>query len=120
MDKKTVIIGASPNVDRYSYKATAMLNEYGYETVPVGIREGKIEDSDIIVGTPFIDDVHTVTLYVGAKRQPGYYNYILGLDPKRIIMNPGTENAELKTMAEQKGVEVLEACTLVMLRTGQF
>lgn len=118
--KKTIVIGASPNADRYSFKAVTKLKEHGFEAVPVGIKEGEIAGISIIKGLPEIEDVHTVTLYVGPQRQADYYEYIFGLAPQRIIMNPGTENEELKKQAEEKGIEVLEACTLVLLSTGQY
>jgi len=118
--KKTLVIGASPNGERYSYKATAMLQEYGHEVIPVGIKEGKINGLDILVGKPKYDDIHTVTLYIGAQRQNEYYDYILSLKPKRLIMNPGTENMELKELAEKNGIDVQMACTLVLLRTSQY
>ena len=117
---KTIVIGASPNPDRYSYKATTMLNQYGHEVVPVGIRKGKIEHTDIIKGKPEITDTHTVTMYVGAARQPEYYDYILSLNPKRIIFNPGTENNELASLAKANGIETIEHCTLVMLCSQEY
>jgi len=118
--KKTVVIGASPNPERYSFKAVSKLKEHGFEAVPVGIKDGEIAGTEIIKGQPKIEDVNTVTLYVGPKNQASYYDYIFSLTPQRLIMNPGTENGELKKLAEEKGIEVLEACTLVMLSTGQF
>jgi predicted CoA-binding protein len=120
--KKTVIIGATTNQGRYAYLAARMLREYNHEIVPVGIREGAVFGVEIldIFEKPPVKDVHTVTLYIGPKRQPEYYDYILGLKPKRIIFNPGTENEEFIKRAEEQGVEALEACTLVMLRSQQF
>lgn len=120
--KKTVIIGATTNSGRYAYLAARMLTDYRHEIVPVGIKEGSVFGKEIldIFEKPRIDDVHTVTLYIGPQKQPEYYSYILGLRPKRIIFNPGTENDEFERMAEEQGVETLEGCTLVMLRSGQF
>lgn len=69
---------------------------------------------------PPIDGVDTITLYIGPARQPQWYNYLLSLKPKRIIFNPGTENDEFEALAEQQGIEALEACTLVMLRSRQY
>ncbi len=120
MEKKTIVIGASSNPERFSHKAVKLLSRNGHPVVAQGIREGKIEDIEIIKGKPQISDIHTVTMYIGPARQPEYYDYILSLNPKRIIFNPGTENPELKQMAEEKGIETVENCTLVMLNTGLF
>lgn len=117
-----MIIGATTNPARYAYLAARMLKEYNHEIVPVGIKEGKVFGEEIldILQKPEIKDVDTVTLYIGPQRQPAYYDYILGLKPKRIIFNPGTENDEFIKRAQAQGVETLEACTLVMLRSHQY
>jgi uncharacterized protein len=120
--KKTVIIGATTNPERYAFLAARMLTSYNHEIVPVGIKEGAVSGKEIldIFEKPAIDGVDTVTLYIGPHRQPEYYDYILGLRPRRIIFNPGTENDEFQRMAEAQGIEAVEGCTLVMLRSGQF
>jgi predicted CoA-binding protein len=120
--KKTVIIGATTNPGRYAYLAAQMLTNYQHDIVPVGLKEGAVFGKEIldILEKPPVGDVDTVTLYIGPQRQPEYYQYILNMKPKRIIFNPGTENDEFIKMAEAQGVEALEACTLVMLRTGQY
>lgn len=122
MSKKTVIIGASPNPSRYAFLAADMLTSYGHEIVPVGIRKGEVSGKQILDlrQKPAIKDVDTVTLYIGPRHQPEWYDYILSLDPKRVIFNPGTENDELMKKLEERGAETLEACTLVMLRSRQF
>ena len=122
MSKKTVIIGATPNTARYAYLAAEMLTEYDHEIVLVGVKTGEVFGNKIlnIREKPAIENVDTVTLYIGAQHQPEWYNYIFSLKPKRIIFNPGTENNTFEQLAEEQGVEALEACTLVMLRTGQF
>lgn len=122
MKKKTVIIGASPNPSRYSYLAAGVLAENGYEMVPVGIKKGAVFGVPIqdLRLKPGIKDVDTVTLYIGPKHQPEWYDYILSLKPKRVIFNPGTENDEFIKKVNESGSEALEACTLVMLRTKQF
>lgn len=122
MSKKTVIIGATPNAARYAYLAAEMLTEYDHEIVPVGIKAGEVFGNKIlnIREKPPIENVDTVTLYIGSQHQPEWYNYIFSLKPKRIIFNPGTENNTFEQLAEEQGIEALEACTLVMLRTGQF
>lgn len=120
--KKTVIIGATTNPGRYAYLAARMLTEYNHEIVPVGIKDGAVFGKEIldIFKKPAVEDVHTVTLYIGPQRQGEHIDYILGLNPRRIIFNPGTENEEFIRRAEEKGIEALEACTLVMLRSRQY
>jgi predicted CoA-binding protein len=117
---KTIVIGASPNESRYSYKAVRLLKHYGHEVIPVGIREGMIDEQKILTGKPTIEQVHTVTLYVGIEKQNAYYDYIFSLYPKRIIFNPGTENDEFAKRADSKGIETITDCTLVMLNSGRF
>ena len=122
MGKKTVIVGATPNQSRYAFLAVDMLREYDHEIVPIGIKKGEVAGTEIldIRKKPLINGVDTVTLYIGPRQQPEWYDYLLGLKPKRIIFNPGTENAEFEQLAEAKGIEALEACTLVLLRSRQF
>ena len=119
---KTVIIGATPNSSRYAYLAAEMLTEYGHEFVPIGIKRGNLFGKDIlnIRTKPGVEDVDTVTMYIGTQHQPVWYDYIIGLKPRRIIFNPGTENYEFEMLARAKNIEPIEACTLVMLRTGQY
>lgn len=120
--KKTVVVGATPNPARYAYLAATMLAEYNFESVLLGIKKGDVKGNKIldIREKPVIADVNTITLYIGPQRQPEWYEYLLGLHPKRIIFNPGTENEEFEALAKKKGIETLEACTLVMLRSRQF
>ena len=118
---KVAVIGASTNPERYSHIAVLRLLEHDYDVYPVGVKKGEIQDKKIINGKPDIKDIHTVTLYINSKIQEDYKDYIINqLKPKRIIFNPGTENDDFFNYAKQKGIEVLEACTLVMLSTGQF
>jgi len=118
--KKTLVLGASTNELRYSYIATQRLKTYGHEVVPVGIREGAIEGIEIQQGEPDVEGVDTITLYLNPQRQEAYYDYILGLKPKRIIFNPGTENPTLMRLAREQDIETEAACTLVLLSTGQY
>ena len=120
MNKKTVVIGASENTDRYSNRAVRKLKAYGHDVVAVGLREGEIDGIKIHADKPAAANVDTVTMYVGEKNQPQLYDYIFSLNPKRIIFNPGAENPELEKLAEAKGIEVMEACTLVLLSIGDF
>lgn len=119
-EKKTVVLGASPNPARYSFKAVKSLLKYGYEPVAVGFRPGVICEKFIQRGTPEIRDVHTIALYIGPERQEEYYAYILSLQPVRVIFNPGTVNEPFMKVLEEKGIEVVEGCTLVMLDDDQF
>ncbi|NOY37202.1 MAG: CoA-binding protein [Chlorobi bacterium] len=118
--KKTVVIGASPNVERFSNKAVKLLREFEIPVVAVGFRPGSIGDVEIETGRPRVKNVHTVALYLGPAKQQILYDYILDLKPKRIIFNPGTENPELMEMADEQGIEIVENCLLVMLRSHLF
>lgn len=120
--KRTVIIGATTNPERYAYIAAEMLTEYGHEIVPVGIRRGQVAGKTIldIRARPPINDVDTVTLYIGPARQPEWIDYVLSLRPRRVIFNPGTENSVFEEKVRKSGAEAVEGCTLVMLRSGQF
>jgi predicted CoA-binding protein len=122
MSKKTVIIGATTNPSRYAYFAAERLTNAGHEIVPIGIKKGEVFGEEIldIRKSPQVEDVDTITLYLGARHQPEYYDYILNLNPKRIIFNPGTENPELVKLANTKGIETENACTLVMLGSGVY
>jgi uncharacterized protein len=117
---KTLILGATPNTDRYAYRAAISLQNNGHEIVLVGIKQGQINGITIQNGMPDVKDVHTVTLYVGPQNQPSYYDYILSLKPKRVIFNPGTENAVLIELLKQHNIEPVIACTLVMLSVGNY
>jgi predicted CoA-binding protein len=119
-NKPTVVIGASPNSDRYSYKATISLQQHQQPVFPIGIRNGQINGLDIITNKPALENIDTVTLYVGPDNQDPWIDYIFSLNPKRIIFNPGTENPEFEALAESKGIEALEACTLVLLSINQY
>ena len=118
--KKTLVLGASANPSRYSYLAVQRLTAREYPVVALGIKKGSIGNTEIETEKKHFEEVDTVTLYINPSRQKDYYQYILGLKPKRIIFNPGTENDELAALAEEQGIVPLEACTLVMLSTGQY
>jgi predicted CoA-binding protein len=118
--KKTLVLGATDNPSRYAYLAVEKLLRYKHEVVPVGQKETEVLGLKIQRGQPAIENIDTVTLYLNPKNQEHYYNYILSLKPKRIIFNPGTENPVLENMAEEKGIETVEGCTLVMLSAGQY
>ena len=118
--KKTVIIGASTDPTRYSYKAASMLHAHHLPFVPVGIKKGEVFGQPILNGMEPIESVDTVTLYVGPQNQEAWADYILSLKPRRVIFNPGTENESLMKQVRAAGAEALEACTLVLLSTGQY
>lgn len=120
MEKKTLVIGASPNPERFSYRAVKSLVNHNVPVIAMGLREGVISGVNIQKPFPWEDGIDTVTLYVGPLHQPYYYNYILDLLPRRVIFNPGTENPEFQEMLERKGVETVNACTLVMLVNDEY
>ena len=117
---KTLVLGATDNPDRYAYRAVHSLQNHGHEVVPVGIRRGEVAGLPIHTNRPQETGIDTVTLYVGPQNQPGWYDYILGLKPRRILFNPGTENPELEELAQKQGIRTEEACTLVLLSIGQY
>lgn len=120
MTKKTLVIGGSTKPERYSNKAIKKLSRFGHPVVSIGLRTGEVVGVSIETGFPDFDDIHTVTLYVGFRHQPQYFNYVMGLSPKRIIFNPGTENPEFEDLANKNGIETIEHCTLNMLGDGSF
>jgi uncharacterized protein len=120
MPKKTVVLGASPNPARYSYLAVRKLQNHQHEVVAIGKRKGKIGDVEINTDHIPVTDVHTITLYLNPQNQQEYYDYILDLQPSRIIFNPGTENDELEKRAIENGIEPVQGCTLVMLGSGMY
>ena len=118
--KKTLIIGATPNADRYAYRAAHMLTAKGHSIVNIGIKQGEVAGVKIEKpGIPY-QDIDTITLYIGADIQSNYYDYILETKPKRVIFNPGTENPAFEKMLDLHNIEPVEACTLVLLSIGQY
>ncbi len=118
--KKTLVLGASENPARYSFEAVTRLRKYGHEVIAVGRKAAVVAGVPIETEPPVVNDIDTVTLYLNQTAQKPYYDYIVGLKPQRIIFNPGTENDELEAIAQQNSIETIEACTLVMLSTGQY
>ncbi len=118
--KKTVVLGASDNPARYSFLAIDKLKRFGHDVVAIGKKQGKVGNTEVITERPDEKNVDTVTLYLNPQHQKQYYDYILSLHPKRIIFNPGAENDELYELAKTNGIQPVEACTLVMLSTGQY
>jgi len=118
--KKTLVIGASVNPDRYSNKAIKALLSHNHEVVAIGLREGQVNGIPFNSEKVLFEKIDTVTLYVGPQNQPEYYQYILNLKPQRVIFNPGTENPEFESMLKSNGIYPEIACTLVLLATGQY
>ena len=118
--KRTLVIGATPKMDRYGFKATQLLQDYDHEVIPYGIKKGTIGTLEIRNQWPEKELFDTITLYINPKLQEQYNQKIIDLKPKRIIFNPGTENEKLVRMAQKKGIQTLNACTLVLLRTNQY
>lgn len=121
-NKPTLVIGASTNPRRYSFRAIHMLRDHDIPVYALGLREGEVGDVGIARDREAFlgKDIHTITLYMNPYRQEEYYDYIISLKPKRVIFNPGTENHILADMLRKEGIEPLEACTLVMLSLNQF
>lgn len=120
MSKKTLVIGASTKPERYSNMAIKKLSNYKHETVAFGLREGVVNGIVIDTELKQYNNIDTVTLYLNPKRQEQYYNYILSLQPRRVIFNPGTENPEFYSILKDNNIEFEVACTLVMLSTNQY
>lgn len=120
--KTTLIVGATTNPSRYAYLAAQKLSEKGIDFIPIGIKKGELFGKQILdLRTKLaLDQIHTITLYIGPDHQGEWVDYLLSLKPKRIIFNPGTENEEFFKSAESQGVEVVIGCNLVMLSTNQF
>lgn len=120
-DHRVAVLGASPKPARYSNQALRLLKDYGYRVVPVHPKFEQIEGLPVVASLGAIEDeVQTLSLYVGPERTALIEQEILDLGARRVIFNPGTESPELERRLEQRGIEVIRGCTLVMLRTGQF
>ena len=122
MNKKTVvIIGASNNPERYSHRALLLVRKHGHEVVPVHPKLAEIEGLPVVADVGLITEpVDTVTMYVGAAISSGLQDKLIALKPRRVIFNPGAENAPLAGALQKAGIACEEACTLVLLNTGQF
>ena len=118
--KKTLILGATTNPSRYAYLAANRLVNAGHQIINVGIKSGEVAGQPIQSFQNIQSDIDTITLYINPQNQKEHYKYILETNPKRIIFNPGTENIELEELAQNQSIEVIEACTLVLLATNQY
>ena len=119
-ERITLVLGASSNPVRFSHKAVKSLLRHEKKVVAVGFKKGEIVDEEILVGQPHIDNIHTVSIYMGSSRQADYYDYILALNPKRVIFNPGTVNPEFMGKLKNAGIEPISECMLVMLSDDVF
>lgn len=118
--KKTLVLGASENATRYSNLAIKKLGAFKYPVVAIGKRKGEVANIQIETEKIPFSHIDTVTIYLNRVNQKGYYDYIISLHPKRIIFNPGAENEELSDLALENNIKPVEACTLVLLSTGQY
>jgi uncharacterized protein len=118
--KKTLVLGASDNPSRYSFLAVNNLRKHGHPVVAIGRKKASIADITVDTESKPVSDVDTVTLYLNPDHQRDYIDYIVSLHPKRVVFNPGTENEELQQRLEKEKIPYIEACTLVLLSTGQY
>ncbi len=116
-----VVLGASPKPARYSYQAVRLLKDLGYRVIPVHRKAAHIEQLPVVQALPEIHEpVDTLTLYIGPERVRDLVGAILALRPGRVILNPGAESRELELALHDARIPYEHACTLVLLRTGQF
>jgi predicted CoA-binding protein len=118
--KKTLIIGATTNKERYAYKAAQKLTEAGHPIIPFGIKKGIVFEKEIINVWNNFEEVDTVTMYVGPERQNQYFEKIVSIQPKRVIFNPGTENEAFQSILAKANIYFEEACTLVLLSLNEY
>ncbi|WP_299668671.1 CoA-binding protein [uncultured Polaribacter sp.] len=120
MQQKTLVIGASLNENRYSNRAIKKLKASKIDVVAIGLKKGIVANVTIDTEKIAYENIDTVTLYLNPKRQEEYYNYIMSLNPKRVIFNPGTENVNFVKLLKENHIESEFACTLVLLETNQY
>lgn len=119
-NKKTLVLGASENPSRYSYMAIHNLVGKEHSVVAIGQKAGEVAGIKIQTKQIPLKNIDTVSLYLNPLRQKDYYNYIIGLQPKRVIFNPGTENPEFYQLLKLNNIKYETACTLVLLSTNQY
>lgn len=120
-DKTNLVLGASSKTTRYSKMAIELLQNKGEDVIAIGSKEAEVGDVKILSTLPdYVKQVHTVTIYLRPSLQKQYEKMILDLQPKRVIFNPGANNPELQNKLASVGIEVLNACTLVMIQTNQY
>lgn len=117
---KTLVIGASTNKERYSYKAIHSLVDKSHQVVAIGSKKGMAFDIPIETEKLYFQAIDTITLYLNPIAQEAYYDYILSLKPRRVIFNPGTENSTFYKLLAANNIQYEVACTLVLLATNQY
>ena len=117
---RTLIIGASTNKDRYSYKAIQRLRKLNFDVCALGLYKGEIMDVKIRTQPLNFKNIHTVSIYLRYQNQFQYLNYLISLNPKRVIFNPGSENEVLMNKLKEKKIRCENSCTLVLLSTNQY
>ena len=120
VDYKTLVIGASVNPNRYSYKVVLKLLDSGIKVIPMGINQGNIADLVIVRHFEKQKDSHTVSIYIKPEIQKEYYKYIINLQPKRVLFNPGTENPIFSQILKKHNIYWENSCSLVLLSTNQY
>lgn len=118
--KKTLVLGASDNPSRYSFLAIHKLRANDHPVVAIGRKKTTVSDVPVFTEKGNISDLDTVTIYLNPENQKGYYDFVLAQNPRRVIFNPGAENPEFEKILQEKGIDTIEACTLVLLGTGQY
>jgi predicted CoA-binding protein len=115
-----VVLGASPNPERFSYKAVKRLISNNYQVVAIGKNEGFIGNVPIVTGQPPLTGVNTVLIYLAPHHQGEIFEYVVALRPRRVIFNPGTGSPEFEEWLESYDIEIVHDCSLVMMATGRF
>ena len=119
---EVVVVGASSDPERYSYKAMEMLEEFGHHPIPVHPKEKSVRGKKVFHHLKDLagKKIDTITIYVNPDISKLMESDLISLRPERVIFNPGSENPNLSAKLEANGIKVENACTLVLLRTGQF
>ena len=121
MTKTVAILGASSNPDRFSYRAFKMLQQHGHKPILISPKMNELEGLPVLAELSQIQSsIDTLTMYVGPEKSKSLEDQILKLKPQRVIFNPGSENPDLQKKLAEAGIQVLEACTLVLLKAHQF
>lgn len=118
--KKSLVLGASTNPERYAYMCIEMLRNHDIETVALGRRKGKVDDVEIVTELLPFEDIHTVNIYISAKNLKEYEDYIINLRPQRVLFPPGTENPEFEQRLTEENIAHERACPLVMLTANIY
>ncbi|MFW6020018.1 MAG: CoA-binding protein [Bacteroidales bacterium] len=119
-NKKTIVLGVSPDPQKRAHRVCKKLLEKGHTIVPLGIRPGYVNNIPIITDISTAEEVHTVIIYLRASRQKSWLPYILASKPRRIIFNPGSENPELIELAKERKIDILYECALLMLSSNRY